>query len=96
MKLLLNVQVAVKVLKKKRGSQARGKVLRKLAREIDLLSKLQDCCNVIQLLGVYEDDDHAYLICELCRGGDLERVLLVSSQDVPLSNIQDLCVQRRS
>lgn len=71
------MQVAVKVLTKKRGSQARGKVLRKIAREIDLLTKLQECCNVIQLLTVYEDEDHAYLVCELCRGGDLEKVLMV-------------------
>lgn len=73
----MTLQVAVKVLKKTRGSQARAKVLRKLAREIDLLAKLQDCCNVVQLLTVYEDDQHAYLVCEFCRGGDLERVLMV-------------------
>ena len=73
------LQVAVKVLTKKRGSQARGKVLRKIAREIDLLTKLQECCNVIQLLTVYEDEEHAYLVCELCKGGDLEKVLLVGS-----------------
>ena len=72
------MQVAVKVLTKKRGSQARGKVLRKIAREIDLLTKLQECCNVIQLLTVYEDEEHAYLVCELCKGGDLEKILLVS------------------
>ena len=66
------------MLTKKRGSQARGKVLRKIAREIDLLTKLQECCNVIQLLTVYEDEEHAYLVSELCKGGDLEKVLLVS------------------
>ena len=70
--------MAVKVLKKKRGNQARAKILRKLAREIDLLTKLQDSCNVVQLLTVFEDEDHAYLVCELCRGGDLERILMVS------------------
>ncbi len=73
------LQVAVKVLTKKRGSQARGKVLRKIAREIDLLTKLQECCNVIQLLTVYEDEEHAYLVCELCKGGDLEKILLVNA-----------------
>ena len=70
--------MAVKVLKKKRGNQARAKILRKLAREIDLLTKLQDSCNVVQLLTVFEDEDYAYLVCELCRGGDLERILMVS------------------
>ena len=70
--------MAVKVLKKKRGNQARAKILRKLAREIDLLTKLQDSCNVVQLLTVFEDEDQAYLVCELCRGGDLERILMVS------------------
>jgi len=71
------LQVAVKVLTKKRGAQARGKVLRKIAREIDLLTRLQECCNVVQLLTVFEDDEHAYLVCELCRGGDLEKLLMV-------------------
>jgi len=69
-------KVAVKVLTKKRGAQARGKVLRKIAREIDLLTRLQECCNVVQLLTVFEDDEHAYLVCELCRGGDLEKLLM--------------------
>ena len=78
------MQVAVKVLSKKRGNQARGKVLRKLAREIDLLTRLQDCCNVVQLINVLEDNEHAYLICELCRGGDLEKILTVSSARLSL------------
>lgn len=52
--------------------------MRKLAREIDLLTRLQDCSNVVQLINVLEDEDNAYLICELCRGGDLERILIVS------------------
>jgi calcium-dependent protein kinase len=69
-------QVAVKVLTKKRGAQARGKVLKKIAREIDLLTRLQECCNVVQLLTVFEDEEHAYLVCELCRGGDLEKLLM--------------------
>ena len=71
------MQVAIKVLSKKRGSQARPRILRKLAREVDLLTRLQDSCNVVQLLSVYEDSDNAYLVCELCRGGDLERILTV-------------------
>lgn len=77
----------MKVLTKKRGSQTRAKVLRKIAREIDLLSKLQECCNVIQLLTVYEDDDHAYLVCELCRGGDLEKLLLVNILNQRICNL---------
>ncbi len=50
------------------------------AREIDLLTRLQECCNVVQLLTVFEDEEHAYLVCELCRGGDLEKLLMVGAQ----------------
>lgn len=52
--------------------------MKKIRKEVDLMGTIQECCNVIGLHGVYEDDEKVYVVMELCSGGDLERVLEVS------------------
>jgi calcium-dependent protein kinase len=63
---------------KVRGKLTKQKTLRKVKKEIDLLSRVQECNNVVSLVDVYQDDTHVYVVMELCHGGDLERVLEVN------------------
>ena len=41
------------------------------------MARMQSCPNVVQLLTAFEDQDCLYIVTDLCRGGDLERVLQV-------------------
>jgi len=38
---------------------------------------VQECSSVARLHDVYEDAQHAYIIMENCKGGDLETMLEV-------------------
>ncbi|KAK9820733.1 hypothetical protein WJX74_007258 [Apatococcus lobatus] len=67
--------VAVKILAKSRAKQAREKTLAKVQREAKLLSRVQECSGAARFLGKYEDQDFAYMVLELCQGGDLEQLL---------------------
>ncbi|KAL6748086.1 kinase-like domain-containing protein [Haematococcus lacustris] len=66
-------EVAVKVLPKVRGKLSRDKTLEKLAREVDILERLQSCPGVIQLEDVFEDAQNVLIVTELCAGGDLQK-----------------------
>ena len=68
----------MKVVPKVRGKQSREKVLRKLAGEADLLMRCQECLGVVQLFETFEDANKVYFVCELCSGGDLEKLVEVS------------------
>lgn len=72
-----NQHVAVKILAKSRAKQAREKTLAKVQREAKLLSRVQECSGAARFLGKFEDQDFAYMVLELCQGGDLEQLLEV-------------------
>ncbi len=65
-------QVAVKVLPKQRGKLSRERTLERLAREVDILERLQGSGGVIALEDVFEDTDYVKIVTELCSGGDLQ------------------------
>lgn len=65
-------EVAVKVLPKVRGKLSREKTLEKLAREVDILERLQGCGGVVHLEDVFEDMEHVSIVTEFCAGGDLQ------------------------
>lgn len=46
-----------------------------LQREVMHWKQLQDCQQVVQLEGVYEDDDYLYIVQELCTGGDVQHFI---------------------
>jgi len=56
---------AVKIIKKSRIEN-----ITRLKREITIMKKL-DHPNIIKLFEVFEDDEHIYLVLELCTGGEL-------------------------
>ena len=61
------------------SSTLQEKTMKKIRKEVELMGTIQDCCNVVGLHGVYEDDAQVYVVMELCNGGDLERILEVSN-----------------
>eukprot|EP00882_Tetradesmus_deserticola_P004978 GHRQ01005247.1.p1 GENE.GHRQ01005247.1~~GHRQ01005247.1.p1 ORF type:complete len:460 (+),score=164.08 GHRQ01005247.1:657-2036(+) len=64
---------AVKVLKK--GGSHGGLQLEAISREVSTWLQAQGSKFVARLEGLYEDEDHAYLVQELCAGGDLKTLL---------------------
>lgn len=48
-----------------------------LQKEIHHWQLLQQCPQVVDLEGIYEDDDYLYIVQELCTGGDLQHLLKV-------------------
>lgn len=66
---------ACKVLPKQRGRLTPEKLARKILTEVELLSRVQECSNVVRLHEVYEDAQHVFIIMENCKGGDLETLL---------------------
>jgi len=67
-------QVAIKVMPKQRGKLTKDRTLQKLVKEVGILQRIQECPNVVRLLGCYEDTDHVMLVTELCEGGDLQKL----------------------
>lgn len=55
----------------------RRRTLEKLAREVDILERLQDVPGVITLEDVFEDAQNVLLVTELCAGGDLQKFVEV-------------------
>jgi hypothetical protein len=51
-------------------------------RELTLMEKLSGCPRVVQLLDVYEDAEHVYIVQEACHGGDLQKFLDVRAAAV--------------
>lgn len=72
----LGTEVAVKVLSKRRGNKSTSRTLRKLEREIDIHSTVQECPNVVQLYDAYEDAANVYLVMEFVQGKTLEKHLV--------------------
>lgn len=72
----LGTEVAVKVLSKRRGNKSPSRTLRKLEREIDIHSTVQECPNVVQLYDAYEDAANVYLVMEFVQGRTLEKHLV--------------------
>jgi hypothetical protein len=70
-------EVAVKVLPKIRGKLTKERTLAKIHKEASILSRLQDCSNVVQLLGLYEHEHEVLVVTELCKGGDLQKLFEV-------------------
>lgn len=66
-------EVAIKVMPKVRGKLTKEKTLEKLAREVDILERLQEVPGVITLEDVFEDAQNVLLVTELCTGGDLQK-----------------------
>jgi len=66
-------EVAIKVMPKIRGKLTKEKTLEKLAREVDILERLQGISGVVSLEDVFEDAQNVLLVTELCSGGDLQK-----------------------
>ena len=52
-----------------------AKVLRKISNEVNILSRLRHCKDVVTLHGAYEDDKKVHLVQDRVRGPSLETVL---------------------
>ncbi len=76
-------EVAVKVLPKIRGKLTKERTLAKIHKEVSILSRLQECPNVIQLLGLYEHESEVLVVTEVCKGGDLQRLFEVGRRTWP-------------
>jgi serine/threonine protein kinase len=72
------LQVAIKVMPKQRGKLSKARTLEKLIKEVGILQRVQDCPNVVRLLGTYEGKDEVMVVTELCEGGDLQKLSDVS------------------
>lgn len=64
------------MLSKRRGNKSTSRTLRKLEREIDIHSTVQECPNVVQLYDAYEDAANVYLVMEFIQGKTLEKHLV--------------------
>ncbi|KAN0025327.1 hypothetical protein ACTFIU_003587 [Dictyostelium citrinum] len=60
-------QVAIKAISKQHVSEAD---MKRFTREIEIMKKLKHK-NIIQLIEVFDSNDHLYLVLELIRGGEL-------------------------
>lgn len=67
-------EVAVKVMPKQRGKITRERTCQKLMTEVAILNSLQECPNVVRLLGYFEEDEQVLVVTEYCSGGDLQRI----------------------
>ena len=66
------------VMPKQRGKLTKERTLQKLVKEVDIMTRMQDCANVVRLLGLYETGGEVMLVTELCVGGDLQKLSDVS------------------
>lgn len=86
-------EVAVKVLDKQRVLDSSSTCQRAaLKREGDLLESMQGP-NVVELLGLYEDDRFAYIAMEVCDLGDLQGFIDAHSGPIPESVVSALAFQ---
>jgi serine/threonine protein kinase len=65
----------VKVIPKQRNGATAEHVTAKIQQEVEILRRMQGRPEALKLKGVFEDDENAYIVTELCRGGTLERFL---------------------
>jgi serine/threonine protein kinase len=47
-------EVAIKVMPKQRGKLTKERTLQKLVKEVNIMARLQECTNVVRLIGCYE------------------------------------------
>eukprot|EP01026_Neomeris_dumetosa_P037729 TRINITY_DN305_c0_g1_i1.p1 TRINITY_DN305_c0_g1~~TRINITY_DN305_c0_g1_i1.p1 ORF type:complete len:432 (-),score=32.64 TRINITY_DN305_c0_g1_i1:725-1936(-) len=73
--LSTNEEVAVKILPKTRDQILPFVSLFKVRNEVENFLAAQGCPSVARLHGCFEDDTNAYLVMEMCRGGDLKDLL---------------------
>ncbi|MQM01287.1 hypothetical protein Taro_034045 [Colocasia esculenta] len=67
-------EVAVKVIPKAKMTTAIA--IEGIRREVKILSALTGHKNLVQFYDAYEDEDNAFIVMELCRGGELlDRIL---------------------
>eukprot|EP00798_Chlamydomonas_sp_ICE-L_P028394 gene28394-31530_t len=64
--------VAVKIMPKERSNIPKERLIERLAREIDILERLQVCESVVRLDGCFEDEENVQIVMEVCQGGDLQ------------------------
>ena len=69
--------VAVKLLHKETATPHSETICRResLRREAEILGALQGKPNIVELRGLYEDDQFAYIAMEPCDSGDLQGLL---------------------
>lgn len=70
-----SAQYAVKVLPKARAGHKARDTLANIRKEVSNWSAVQHCSFVVKLEGCYEDDSSAYIVQEVCSGGDLHQLL---------------------
>lgn len=66
-------RVAIKSMSKVRGSLTKMETIDKIRNEVQMLALVQDCPAVIKLYHTFEDASSAYVVTELCQGGDLKK-----------------------
>ena len=82
-------RVAVKAMSKLRSGVSVGqRALAKIADEVALLRRVQQCPNVIELVGTFEDNENAYVVTELCCEGDLG--YLTTSMELDESQVAEV------
>mmetsp|Transcript_4670 Transcript_4670/g.10122 ORF Transcript_4670/g.10122 Transcript_4670/m.10122 type:complete len:774 (+) Transcript_4670:212-2533(+) len=60
-----------KVLGENFSEKKRSTHLESLRREVQVLTKLRGCLNIVELHDVYEDETHVHIVMEQCKGGEL-------------------------
>ncbi|KAL0054178.1 hypothetical protein WJX82_004955 [Trebouxia sp. C0006] len=68
-------EVAAKIIPKERKGATRERIIDKIQQEVDVLRRMQGRAEALRLLAVYEDEEQAYVITEVCYGSTLEDFL---------------------
>jgi calcium-dependent protein kinase len=63
--------LAVKILSKTRPGRSDAFAMRRIRDEISVMRALRGCPQVARFVDLCEDEQHVYLVMELCAGGDL-------------------------
>ena len=59
------------IRKKPKNKKCTSKYLKKLQHEVDAMNQLGSSLSAVCLQDAFEDDEHVYLVMELCEGGGL-------------------------
>jgi serine/threonine protein kinase len=87
--------VAVKLLHKESKAGHAGVICRRenLLREAKFLAALQGKPNIVELRGLYEDDQFAYVTMEVCDSGDIQG--LIDRSACPMCEAFVACLARQ-